>query len=418
MSISGRPKILIVDDESGIRDLLVEILSDEGYTALTAENAEAAWAIRAREQLALILLDIWMPGKDGLTLLKQWVDCGLVGVPIVIMSGHATINTAVEAIKLGAREVLEKPIATSRLLMALENVLRDNKGEEKGNPQIRAANFGQSSAMREFKQNLLTASANTHPVLITGAPDSGATFYAQMLAPPRRPSLFIHGNAELEGGTEDILRRATGGAVIVPLIDRLSAVQQNGLLALLRESARAGVRVVACTMTTPEELKTKHHYNPAVLAALSSHVIRQPPLAECAEDIPVIADLIVQQLSETAVLPHKRLSSSAVRLLAARVYINDFIELLTLVRGAMMHAHGDVIDAQTVSMVTEQFDRTRASETVSNDIFSLPLRDARVAFENEYFQRLMNASRGNIQLAMKISGLERTYLYRKIKQYK
>ena len=184
MSAPKRPKILIVDDEVGIRELLTEILTDEGYAVAAAENADAAWDIRMREKLSLILLDIWMPGQDGLTLLKQWQDAGLGGVPIVVMSGHATIDTAVEAMKLGAQEVLEKPIAANRLLTTVQKAVCGN-AQEQGSPEIQRTNFGRTEVMRRFKSQLLHASAGSKPVLLVGPANAGATFYAQLLAPPR-----------------------------------------------------------------------------------------------------------------------------------------------------------------------------------------------------------------------------------------
>ncbi|MGH6623883.1 MAG: response regulator, partial [Burkholderiaceae bacterium] len=115
--------ILVVDDEVGIRELLSEILSDEGHSVVTAENASAARAARAREELDLVLLDIWMPDTDGVTLLKEWAASGQLTIPVIMMSGHATIDTAVEATRFGALEFLEKPIAMARLLSAVRGGL-------------------------------------------------------------------------------------------------------------------------------------------------------------------------------------------------------------------------------------------------------------------------------------------------------
>jgi DNA-binding NtrC family response regulator len=115
--------ILVVDDEIGIRELLSEILSDEGHVVLTAENAARARDLRAREAIDLVLLDIWMPDTDGVTLLKEWSASGQLGMPVIMMSGHATIDTAVEATRFGALEFLEKPIAMARLLSAVRSGL-------------------------------------------------------------------------------------------------------------------------------------------------------------------------------------------------------------------------------------------------------------------------------------------------------
>jgi DNA-binding NtrC family response regulator len=134
--------ILVVDDEIGIRELLSEILSDEGHSVVTAENAAAARAARLREQLDLVLLDIWMPDTDGVTLLKEWASSGQLTMPVIMMSGHATIDTAVEATRFGALEFLEKPIAMARLLAAVKG------GLERGRVlrSLRAVTFAQNAA--------------------------------------------------------------------------------------------------------------------------------------------------------------------------------------------------------------------------------------------------------------------------------
>lgn len=418
MPESNRPKILIVDDEVGIRELLSEILTDEGYAVVAAENADAAWDLRVREKFSLILLDIWMPGKDGLTLLKQWRDAGLLGVPIVVMSGHATIDTAVEAMKLGALEVLEKPIAANRLLVTVQKSVRDGEIEQ-GSPEIQRTNFGRTEVMRKFKTQLLKASAGKQPVLMVGPPNAGATFYAQMLAPPRGEVVFIDRSLQLQGELGPILRRAGGGLIVVNLIDMLNPAQQSGLLALTREAARVDARVVAASLEKPEILAGDRGFNRALLDSFR-HVVRQPPLSEYMEDIPYAVDIITRRLTQNTGMSARRLSAPAVDLLARREYENDFLELQSLVRCALMYAVSDQVDAENVRTAIDQFALGASSldRLVGGDIFSMTLRDARLAFEREYFRRLIEFTENNIQQAIQISGLERTYLYRKLKQYK
>ena len=415
MSASKRPKILIVDDEVGIRELLSEILIDEGYLALTADTAEAAWEVRRRERLALILLDIWMPGKDGLTLLKQWQDADLTGVPIIVMSGHATIDTAVSAMKLGAHEILEKPIATNRLLITLQKVINSNEAIH-GSPEIAHTNFGKTSVMRQFKSSLLEASASTKPILFIGPPNAGAMFYAQMLAPAKGPVIYIDRNSQLEYETDQILSRASGGLIVVRLIDMLNAAQQGGLLALIREAERVGARVVAAAIASLKYLKDEKKFNPTLLDELSYNIISQPPLLQYMEDIPYTLDIITHRIAEVDGVENRRLVSSAVELLQNHRYENDFLELLALVRRALMYSPTAKVDAQTVQVIIEHFALGMApAAKVDGNIFTLPFRDARALFEREYFRRLFDIARGDIQMATELSGLERTYLYRKIK---
>ena len=411
-----RPKILVVDDEVGIRELLTEILTDEGYTVLTAADAESAWDVRLHEKLSLILLDIWMPGKDGLTLLKQWADAGLGGVPIIVMSGHAAIDTAVAAMKMGAQEVLEKPIAAHRLLSALQKAIKI--GNEAGSPEIQRTNFGKSKVMQQFKQNLLDASADLRPVLMVGSPGAGASFYAQLLAAPRAPIVFIDSAAQLGGGIDKILREAGGGLIIVRMIDMLNPVQQSGLLALVRESVRVDARVVVGSVESPEVLENDKGFNKTLLAVLSGHVIYQPVLASYMEDLRCTADIIARRLTEGTGLAGRVLTAEAVDLLAGHKFEDDFLELLSLVRSALMYATDGTVDANIMRMTINQFGLGMPRIRNGGDIFSIPMRDARAAFEREYLRRLMQVTQGNIQQAVQISGLERTYLYRKLKQQK
>ena len=417
MAQAKRKKILVLDDEVGIRELLAEILTDEGYAVICAADAEAAWKARMEEDLSLVLLDIWMPGLDGLTLLKQWNDSGLGDVPVLIMSGHATIDMAVEAMKLGAREVLEKPIATSRLLSAVENTL-NRQSASRASPLIRHENFGKTPPMRQLKKQLLDASAESLPVLFAGAPDSGMFFFAQFLAVPNKPLVFVDTGVQLEVDLAKLLRKADGGLIIIRHLDFLNAAQQSGLFGLVREAARINTRVVACSAQPPEVLAEKNRYNRKLAEIFSRSVINVPALAQCADDLPEIAALIVKSLTAQTDLANKHLTPQAINLLCQHNYENGFSELMSAVRSAFMLAGGDKVDADIVQSVLGRFLRNSPSRGVAPNIYSLPLREARESFEREYFRNLLQLVKGNMQRAAEIAGLERTYFYRKLKQYK
>lgn len=417
MAQQNRKKILVLDDEIGIRELLAEILTDEGYAVVSAENAEQAWKARTEENLSLILLDIWMPGLDGLTLLKQWNDSGLGDVPVLIMSGHATIDMAVEAMKLGAREVLEKPIATSRLLTAVENTLNRQRASH-ASPLIRQENFGKTTAMRQLKKTMLEASAEPLPVLFVGTPDSGMFFFAQFLAPPNKPLVFIDSGVQLEIDFDKLLRKADGGLIVVRHLDFLNPAQQSGLLGLVREAARINTRVAACSAQPPETLADKTGHNQKLAEIFSRRVVMVPPLSQCMDDLPEITALIVKSLTADTDMSGKHLTPQAINLLCQHKYENDFSELMSIVRSAFLYADGDKVDADIVQAILDRFSRNSSSRGISPSIFAMPLREAREAFEREYFRNLLQLVRGNMQQAAEIAGLERTYFYRKLKQYK
>ena len=413
MSDTKRTKILVVDDELGIRELMSEILADEGYSVVSAENAEAAWRARVEEQPAMILLDIWMPDLDGVTLLRRWQDAGLLDIPVVVMSGHATIDTAVEAMKLGAVEVLEKPIAMTRLLRAVENALATRAGTG-ANPFIQQTDFGATAAMRKFKGELLGAASEGYPALFLGPPDGGAQFFAQYLCPPKVWPVFINNGAQLEEGIRPILRRAEGGLVVIRMVNWFSPAHQSGLLGLVREASREGIRVAAVSAEPLATLAERGECSEALAAAFSKRVIRVPPLSAYQEDIPKTVELIVKRLSTDTDLSGRRLTTQAVNILCNRSYEDDFAELLAIVRSSLLVATDGKADAMVVRAMVEKVGGGGGG--VGAEAFGLPLREAREMFEREYFRRLIRSARGNMQRAAQAAGLERAYFYRKLKQ--
>ncbi|MDM5146854.1 hypothetical protein NQX30_00420 [Candidatus Persebacteraceae bacterium Df01] len=299
----------------------------------------------------------------------------------------------------------------------MQNAL-DASNNERGNPNIIRTNFGKSAIIQKFKQQLLDASAGSQPALLVGTPSSGASFFAQLLAKPKMPVVFLDNSTQLEGAIENILREANGGILVIRLIDMLNSIQQSGLLALVRESGRMNVRLIAAAVNPPEKLKTDRGYNKALLNSFSNHVITMPSLTQYIEDIPYIVDIITRQLTEQTDMVGRRLSPQAVNLLTQHDYENDFMELLSLVRSALMYASGDKVDAATMQVIIEQFSLNSSLKGVRSEIFSMSMREARMCFEREYLRRIMHATRGNIQQAAEIAGIERTYLYRKLKQHK
>src|SRR5690349_12805895 len=172
-------QILVVDDEIGIRELLSEILRDEGYQVRLAENASQARAHRSQERPDLVLLDIWMPDTDGITLLREWASAGLLTMPVVMMSGHGTIDTAVEATRIGAYDFLEKPIALQKLLAAVGRALRH--GGEQPQPGLSLASLGRGALITDLKQRLERIVNLRTPVLLVAEPGCGIELAARFL---------------------------------------------------------------------------------------------------------------------------------------------------------------------------------------------------------------------------------------------
>ena len=205
--------ILVVDDEIGIRELLSEILSDEGYDVRLAENAGAARAFRTRTRPDLVLLDIWMPDTDGITLLKEWASTGQLTMPVVMMSGHGTVDTAVEATRIGAYDFLEKPIALQKLLATVGRAMTRSEQQ----PQTIAAlsALGRSPVIQEVKQRLERIAGSRSPVLLQGAPGCAFEACARILHISSMPWVAVDHGAQMVEAPLDLLQGARGGTLFV-----------------------------------------------------------------------------------------------------------------------------------------------------------------------------------------------------------
>ena len=416
MSKKKKPKILIVDDEIGIRELLADILSDEGYHTIVAHNAESAWSLRVEERPDLILLDIWMPDTDGVTLLRQWSEAGFAKVPIIVMSGHATIEAAVEAAQLGAVKVMEKPIATNQLLTEVATALA-RKRETDINPALQQARFGESPALQALRGELLAAAADLHPLTLVGAPNDASSFFAEYLALPNAPVMHVDDGTKIEGEVDAFFKGMEKGLVIFRLFDMLSPMRQSGLLGLLREAARRGIRVVVCSTEEPSALEEKFGFGRILVSILSHRIIRIPPLTQYKSDLSTLIKILVKKITTDTDMEGRTFTPAAQAALCGRAYENDFVELSSLVRSALLYVRGDKVDAATITALAARVSGESSALGMREDVYTLPFRSARDIFEREYFIRLIGMTNGNIPQAAKIAGLERTYFYRKLKQY-
>lgn len=235
--------ILIVDDEVGIRDLLSEILQDEGYTVTLAENAEEARQLRYQTRPAMVLLDIWMPDCDGITLLKEWAKNGQLNMPVVMMSGHASIDTAVEATKIGALDFLEKPIALQKLLSAVERALKH--GEVQTASGMTLDKLGNSPVIQEMNGSIEAAAKHNRPLLLAGEAGSPFEIVARYLHKSGTPWVATDRVEHIVDTPMELLQKASGGILYVGDIARYSKNIQNGIAFLLEKADRYNVRVIA-----------------------------------------------------------------------------------------------------------------------------------------------------------------------------
>lgn len=407
--------ILVVDDEVGIRELLSEILIDEGYDVRLAENAGAARRHRNELRPDLVLLDIWMPDTDGITLLREWHAAGHLNMPVIMMSGHGTIDTAVDATRIGAFDFLEKPIALQKLLSSVQKALKHDKLPQR--PLLTLDAFSRSTFVKEFKRRLEQAAAKASVLLLRGAIGGMAEICARTLLPPRAPWLDLSGLSSAL--TQEVLEKASGGVLFVPDLAALGKMQQMNLAFAVNHLDRLNLQLVVATIK-PLAALGEAGWDSKLLARLGEVWVALPSLAGHADEVPEIASLLLTNFVERGEVPPRRFATGALNALRTLPWKQaaeaSWSDLYALVRNLALTALDEEISAEDVVRVMPP----EAGE--SNELASLlplleqPLREARDAFEKLYFEHHLRREGGNMTRLAERSGLERTHLYRKLKQ--
>ncbi len=401
-------QILVVDDEVGIRELLSEILADEGHQVLLAESAGDARRLREHHRPDLALLDIWMPDTDGISLLKEWAASGQLGMPVVMMSGHGTIETAVEATRIGALDYLEKPIALQRLLTTVKRALRN---QEAAPPrELSLATLGRSPALAETRKRLAQLAQAAAPLLLRGERGMRPELFARLLAAAGAP--FIEGPELLAEASSERLARAGGGVLFVGDLARLGRVEQKNLEFLLSRADKHKAKVVSFSTLDVRALAEKHEYDGGLLARLSELVLKLPALRDFAEDVPDLAALMLAQLVEARACPPRRLSVAALNALRHHCWPGNLVELESVVKNLALGALEEDIALEDVERVLAAHAGASPPPEIALD---RPYREAREAFERLYFEHLLARENGSMSKVAERSGLERTHLYRKLK---
>ncbi len=401
-------QILVVDDEIGIRELLSEILADEGHQVLLAESAGEARRLRERARPDLVLLDIWMPDTDGITLLKEWAASGQLTMPVVMMSGHATIETAVEATRIGALDFLEKPIALQRLLATVKRALRSP--EAAAAPRLALAQLGRSPALAEAKKRLAQLARSPAPLMLRGERGIRPELFARLLAAPAAP--FLAGAELLAEPPSELLAKGAGGILFLSDATRLGRAEQRNLEFLLARSEKHKVRVVCFSPIDARSLVEKHDFDADLAGRLAELTFRIPALREFAEDIPDLAQLMLAQLVEARACPPRRLSIAALNALRHHGWPGNLAELEGVVKDLALTALEEEIQLEDVERVMAGRGGPGALPEVA---FDRPYREAREAFERVYFEHLLAREHGSMSRVAERSGLERTHLSRKLK---
>jgi DNA-binding NtrC family response regulator len=406
-------QILVVDDEVGIRELLSEILRDEGHQVRLAENAGEARLVRSRSRPDLVLLDIWMPDTDGITLLKEWATSGQLTMPVVMMSGHGTIDTAVEATRIGAFSFLEKPIALQKLLTTVGQALRTPPPVSQ--PSLNMAYLGKAPIVADLRQRLETIRLLKTPVLLTGEPGCGKTLCARFLHQPNTPWVQPADLNVFDDPSNNLVGQAAEGTLFVHGINALTALQQRHLLAQIGRVDRYHTRLVCSSSKPLPRLVAEGVFDARLYSAVSPIQIRVPSIREHPEDVPELAKLILERCIEAREVPVRQFSTAALNALRVYDWPGNLAELENVVKSTALLALGHDIGAADVSNILSK-SLGEAAALAGSLPLDLELREARDAFERVYFEYHINRESANMSRVAERVGLERTHLYRKLKQ--
>jgi two-component system nitrogen regulation response regulator NtrX len=409
-------EILIVDDEVGIRELLSEILQDEGYRVALAENASEARAYRQRQRPALVLLDIWMPDTDGVTLLREWGSSALLTMPVIMMSGHGTIETAVEATRIGAFDFLEKPIGLSKLLMTIARALKTAAAKEPR--RISLAALGAGTAIRDTERALEALIGARRPVLIVGEAGTGHDIAARALQLPNAPFVALVNGARLANNPLSLMEEAREGVLYCAEIGQYSRAEQKGLAFLLPKLDKHGIVLVATSAEPLANLAAEGRFDAALLAQLTAGAVVLPPLRTRRDDIPALIEGYWRAAGagERATPLLASLSPAALTTLSAAYWPGNLDHLQSVVAN-MQLVRGEITADHVKRLLGEAASPNQVlAPEITTRFFELPLREAREAFERIYFEQLLGREQSNMSKVAERAGLERTHLYRKLKQ--
>jgi two-component system, NtrC family, nitrogen regulation response regulator NtrX len=440
--------ILVVDDEPDIRNLVQEILEDEGFSVNVAENAA-----KARQELEsfkpdLILLDIWMPDVDGITLLKEWKENNHVIAPIVMMSGHGNVETAVEATRLGAYDFIEKPLSISKLLLTIKHAFETSSLQQE-NLQLHHATssilepVGKSKVISELRSQIMRIAKHDTPVLMYGESGTDKELFARYLhsLSPRNNGPFItvstsalgkdHAEIELFGletnnqFQEGYFDKAIGGTLYIKDIGELDKALQSRLHDILEtkkyshigssEQIGLDMRIIAATRFNIESLMQENRFRDDLYYLLNVLPISIPPIREHYEDVPALLEFYVNYFIETEGLPYRRFSVAAQNRLRSYQWPGNVRELKNLVQRLLILSTDETINIDEIESSLGNTKTEQTGATIEGFNFDLPLRDARESFEKAYLEYQLKKAKGSVSKVANTVGIERTHLYRKLK---
>ena len=446
----ARNTILIVDDEIGIRKSLSAVLKDEGYKVEAVESGEACISLLENESFELILLDIWLPGMDGLETLAALKKMA-GSAAVVMISGHGTIETAVKATRLGAFDFVEKPLSIEKTLLVVKNAL-ENKHLLEENKTLRTELgnryriVGSSVPMKALRQQLAIAAPTNGRVLVYGESGTGKELVAHALhhqglrsAAPFievncaaipdeliESELFGHVRGAFTGATQHKIgkfEKADGGTLFLDEVGDMSLKTQAKVLRALEEQrfepvgssspVSVDVRIIAATNKNLDGEMEKGNFRQDLFYRLNVIPFYVPPLRERIEDIPVLTEYFIQEFSNLYGRKPKQISNEAMEVLKSYPWPGNVRELKNLVERMVIMTHGNRLETRHLPSLL-----LKGPSMAEDSSDAKSLSEARQAFDREYILKKLEENQGNVTHTAEALGIERSHLYRKLKLLK
>jgi DNA-binding NtrC family response regulator len=439
--------ILVVDDEPDIRSLVHDILEDEGYSVTTADGGEAARKARRTRRPDLILLDIWMEDVDGITLLREWSESGDLPCPVVMMSGHGTVETAVEATRLGAYDFIEKPISLAKLLLTVERALESERLQRENldlreHVQQVIEPVGRSAVMEELRMQARKIAQHSSWVLISGDAGSGKRTFARYIHEhsQRRDGPFVEiavGSISQENSAAELfgqedgetvrygrLEQANGGTLCIGDIADMDLQTQARLLSVFQtnsfmrlggsEDVEVDLRIIATTQHNLEQEVAAGRFRDDLYYHLNVVPLHIPLLREHADDVHELLNYYIDHMVTHERLGYRHFTVAAQNRLRNYEWPGNIRELRNLVQRLLILGSGEEIEvAEVERAISTQAVAVAASGPPMP--YDLPLREAREQFEHNYLLHQLQEVGGSVGKLAKRVGMERTHLYRKLR---
>lgn len=448
--LSEKPYILIVDDEKDICNLVSDILQDEGYEVAMAYNGNEAKALKAKREPDLILLDIWMPDIDGISLLQSWKENNNLHCPVIMMSGHGTLEHAIEATKLGASDFLEKPLTLAKLLLVVEKTLQEVKEMPVSTPLegIKPLDIppfepiGRSPMMNHLRQKLKEAARSETSILLIhtfGSEVAGIASYIHHQSHRKTaPFLELSFNSLTLADMKELIENADkrskllqsidGGTLYVSNIEQADDRAQRLLYDLLETKSYThpqtgaivptNIRYLFSAQPSLFNLVENDEFDERLWHLINVVVIEIPSLADHPEDVPELINYYVHHFVEDKHLTYRHFSIAAQNRLRNHYWKGNHLTLKNIIQRLLILGKSDEVTLDEVNQALEQDNKLEESSAFTSTdhlLLHLPLREAREQFERAYLIAQYERSEGNIANLAELVGMERTNLYRKLK---